>query len=303
MPDPSGSPTVAGVGTRTAETTSDTRAGLFPALLRHWRTRRGLSQLDLAITADVSSRHVSFLETGRSAPSAEMVLRLATALDVPLRQANAMLRAAGHPTFYAEPVTEQPLPPAVRTALDLMKQHQDPYPLLVIDRGYRVLEANTGALAVLAAVIPGLAGSDPAELNLARFTLDPQGGGRVIVNHAAVARMLLWRMQRELLADPHDDRLRELLDELLAAPTVQPDWRRPDLTAPSEPTVELQLRVGEEVWSFLLVVSVLQAPLEVALEELRIEQWFPADDRTAAGCAALVRQDCCDRGTAERGRG
>lgn len=280
-------PSVGRVATRGTEQ-ADTRGGLFPALLRHWRTRRGLSQLDLAIAADVSSRHVSFLETGRSAPSAEMVLRLASALDVPLRHTNAMLRAAGHPRWYPEPVPQEGLPAEVRSALDLMKQHHEPFPLIVVDRGYRLLDANRGAFAVLGTALPGLAGADPAALNLARLTLDPAAGARVVVNHDAVARELLWRMQREVLADPDNTDLRELLDELLESPAVRPDWRQPDLTAPSSPTMPLQLRVGEQVWSFLLVVSVLQAPLEVSLDELRIEQWFPADDLTAAGCAALA---------------
>ena len=276
------SPTVGAVTTRG----TDPRAGLFPALLKHWRGRRGLSQLDLALAADVSSRHVSFLETGRSAPSADMVLRLATALDVPLRQANAMLRAAGHPPWYPEPDPADGVPAAARSAVDVMKRHHEPFPLVVLDRAYRVLDANAGALALLSALAPAALAGDG--LNLARFTFDPDGGGRLVVNHAAVARDLLWRMQRELLADPDNDPLRELLDELLAAEHLDPDWRRPDLTTPSAPTLELRLRADEEVWTFVVMVTAILAPQEVALDELRIESWFPADDVTAAGCAALV---------------
>ncbi|RNL61027.1 XRE family transcriptional regulator [Nocardioides marmoriginsengisoli] len=262
-------------------------AGLFPALLRHWRTRRGMSQLDLASAADVSSRHISFLETGRSAPGVDMVVRLATTLDVPLRQVNALLRAAGHEPRYAD-AAEGALPTAVQSALDLMKAHHDPYPLVVMDRSYRMLDANQGASALLGAVFADLGPIELTDLNLARLTVDPELGGRLVVNHDAMARDLLWRMQRELLADPDNDGLRELLDELLATPGLPSDWRRADPTAPSAPTLDLQLRVGSETWSFLLVVSALLAPLEVMLEELRIEQWFPADDLTAAGCAALL---------------
>ena len=215
-----------------------------------------------------------------------MVLRLATALDVPLRHANAMLRAAGHRPWYPEPESGDSLPPRVRSTLELMKEHHDPFPLIVIDRTYRVLDVNAGAVAVLGAVLPDL---DPGqgELNLARVTLDPAAGARVIVNHAAVARELMWRMQREVLADPDNGRLRDMVAELLQLPGVDPDWRRPDPTSPSSPTLELQLRVGAETWSFLLVVSTLQAPLEVSLDELRIEQWFPADDLTTERCRAL----------------
>lgn len=264
------------------------RRGLFAALLRHWRTRRGLSQLDLALAADVSSRHVSFLETGRSSPSAEMVLRLAAALDVPLRHTNAMLRAADHPPRYPEPEPGEEIAPQVRSTLELMKQRHEPFPLVIIDPTYEVLDANAGAAAVLGAALGATGGLELGSLNLARVTLDPAIGGLVIANHADVARELLWRMQREMLADPDNAGLRELLDELLDLPGVDPDWRRPDPTTPSAPTVELQLRVGSETWGFLLVVSTLQAPLDVGLSELRIEQWFPADELTAARCLTLA---------------
>lgn len=217
-----------------------------------------------------------------------MVVRLATSLDVPLRQVNRMLRAAGHAPWYAEPSGLDPLPPGVASALDLMKRHHEPYPLVVMDRGYRLLDANAGAVSLLAATTAGLGEIELAGLNLATFTLDPLLGGQVIVNHEAVASDLMGRLQRELLADPDDDALRELLDDVVAAPGSGQAWRRPDPTKPSEPTLDLELRVGEETWSFLVVVSALLAPFEVTLEELRIEQWFPADDVTADGCAGLV---------------
>ena len=148
----------------------DHRAGLFPALLKHWRGRRGLSQLDLALAADVSSRHVSFLETGRSSPSASMVLRLAQALHVPLRHINAMLHAAGHEAVYPEPTPGQALPDEVARALDLLKSHHDPFPVVVLDRKYDVIDLNRGALALFSNVIPNLAESLAGGVNLARLT-------------------------------------------------------------------------------------------------------------------------------------
>ncbi|QWC83863.1 helix-turn-helix transcriptional regulator [Nocardioidaceae bacterium] len=274
-------------------TRPDTHVG---ALLRHWRGRRGMSQLDLAIAADVSSRHVSFVETGRSQPSAEMVLRLAAALEVPLRQTNVLLRAAGHPARFEDTGA---LPPAVAATLQTMKEHHEPYPLIVLDRAYDVLDLNDAAArllsGVLSSVLPGgLATTadadapDQQRLNLARLTLDPALGGQIVLNHDAVARDLLWRVQRELLTDPDDERLRTVAEDLLATPGIPEDWRRPDPTAPSDPTLDLHLRVGEEVWSFRIVLSALLAPLEVALDELRIEQWFPADEVTRRGCQALA---------------
>src|SRR5256885_14821509 len=121
-------------------------ARLFPALLRHWRTRRGLSQLDLALAADVSPRHVSFLETGRAQPSREMLLRLATTLTVPLRDQNAMLRAAGFAEEFAEPSVESGLPRGVAMAIERMLAQHEPFPLTVLDRHYRLLRANAGAM-------------------------------------------------------------------------------------------------------------------------------------------------------------
>lgn len=265
------------------------RDALFPALLRHWRSQRGLSQLDLALTADVSVRHVSFLETGRSSPSEEMVLRLSSALGVPLRHTNALLRAAGHRPRYPENAPGDDLPPQVRSALATMKTHHDPYPLLVIDRTYRVIDLNRGARALLGSLLPG-PGSGAPELNLARFVFE-QAGVDLIANHGAFARELLWRIQREVLADPGNETLRALLDACAASEVVDEDWRAPDLTEPSAPTLLLQLRHGGAVLSFLLMVSLLQAPFEVALEDLRIESWYPADDATARACARLSPPD------------
>jgi hypothetical protein len=209
-------------------------------------------------------------------------------LDVPLRHVNTMLRAAGHPPWYPDGSSDDPLPTGVQTALDLMKRHHEPFPLVVLDRGYRMFDANRGAMAVLAAATQGLGEIELTGQNLARFTVDPELGGRLIVNYEDVARDLVGRIQRELLADPDDDVLRDLLADLLRAPLFAADRRLPDPTTPSAPTLDLQLRVGRETWSFLLVVSALLAPLEVTLDELRIELWFPADEVTVTGCEALA---------------
>jgi transcriptional regulator with XRE-family HTH domain len=263
---------------------TDPGAGLFPALLKYWRTRRGLSQLDLALAADVSSRHVSFLETGRSNPSAQMVLRLAASLDVPLRHANAMLKAAGHPRHYPEGAAQ--LPPEIAAALDLMKAHHDPFPLIVVDRSYRVVDLNRGAEALLGAAIPQA--TSWAGLNLARLTFDPQGAQPAIANFAEVGRQLLWRIQREVLADPDDGPLRELLEEVLAMPTVDDGWREADFAAPSSPTLGIHLRAGDRELSFTTMVTAFQAPQSVFVDELRIESWFPTDATTAELCRAMA---------------
>jgi len=269
--------------------TREPPAGLFPALLKHWRGKRGLSQLDLALAADVSSKHVSFLETARSVPSAAMVVRLGAALDVPLRHVNAMLAAAGHPPTYPE--RDAGLSDEIATAIRMMKNHHDPFPLVVVDRLYNIVDLNGGARRLLATVHPALAaGGDGAldGLNLARLTFDPDGAHPAIVNFDELGRELLWRIQREVMADPDDGPLQGLLADLLALPTVGDDWRDADLSVPSSPSVILHLRVGAFDLRFLTTVTAFQAPQSVTLDELRIETWYPADDATAATCRALA---------------
>lgn len=264
------------------------RGGLFPALLKHWRGQRGLSQLDLALAAEVSSRHVSFLETGRSAPSAQMVLRLAAALDVPLRHVNAMLQAAGLDAVYPEPSADRAVPHEVAGALQLMKDHHEPFPLVIMDRLYEVVDVNAGAFALFEAIVPGLDAASLSGLNLARLTFDSEGARPALINFDQVGRFLLWRLQREVLANPDDAQLRELLDDLLAEPTVADDWREADLTVPSSPALVVHLRAGGQDLRFVTMVTAFQAPQDVLLDELRIETWFPSDAATAEACRALV---------------
>ena len=266
---------------------TDGRAGLFPALLKHWRSQRGLSQLDLALAADVSSRHVSFLETGRSTPSAEMVLRLATALDVPLRHGNAMLRAAGHEPVYPESDPHRTVPDEVAQALRLMKDHHEPFPLVVIDRTYEVVDLNHGARALFGMVIGDLETAMATGLNLLRLTFDPAGAQPALVNFDEIGRALLWRAQREVLAE-RDGPLRQVLDEVLALPTVADDWRRVDLGAPSSPALIVHLRAGGVDLRFITTVTVFQAPQAVLLDELKIETWLPCDAATTEACRALA---------------
>lgn len=269
------------------------RAGLFPALLKHWRRQRGLSQLDLALAADVSSRHVSFLETGRSSPGSEMVLRLAAALGVPLRHTDAMLRAAGHEPVYDAP--DDALPAAVLEALELLKDHQEPYPLVVVDRGYQVRDLNRGALTLFGAMLgmPVPEGELDAAaiaamgLNLARLTFDPAGAQPYLANFDEVGSQLLWRIQREVLAEPDDGALRALLDEILALPTVSADWRDVDLSVASAPALVVHLRRGGADLRFLTMVTAFQAPQNTAVDDLRIETWFPYDAATAQACRGL----------------
>ena len=219
-----------------------------------------------------------------------MVVRLGSTLGVPLRQVNEMLRAAGHEAYYEE--TDGALPAAVAESLALMHAHHEPYPLIVVDRLYRVRSVNRGAATLLSALlgVPPVAPDDVAllGLNLALLSFDPDGAQPLLVNFDEVGRHLLWRIQREVLEDPNDPEMHELLEQLLAMPTVDPDWRLPDLTAASDPALVLHLRTDDLELRFLTMITAFQAPQNVALEHLRIETWFPYDEATADACRQLA---------------
>ncbi|MCA9577145.1 MAG: helix-turn-helix transcriptional regulator [Polyangiales bacterium] len=262
-------------------------AGLFPALLRHWRRQRGRSQLDVALDAGVSTRHLSFLETGRAGPSREMVLRLGGALAVPLRDQNRLLDAAGFAPEFPEPDAAGPLTPAIEQALARMLAQQEPYPLTVLDRRYDIVRANAAAMRILPRFV-----ADPitlrGPLNVFRMLFDARMGRRFVDDWERVARELVGRLQREVLSAPEDDALRELLAELRATPDVPARVFQPDLTAPSGPTLAIRLRRDDLVLGFFTTITTFNAPHDVTLEELRIESYFPLDDATATACAALA---------------
>lgn len=257
-----------------------TRAtSLFPALLRHWRGARGLSQLDLALAADVSSRHLSFLETGRSRPSRELALRLGATLGLSLRDLDELLRAAG---FDAEFTHEAPprLPPLVDAVIDRMMAAHAPYPMLVVDRGYDLLRANPGAAALLGRFV-----LDPNALpgtpNLYALLFDPRLVRPFVVDWERVARLLVARLHREALAARGDGALNALLDGVLAQPGVPASWRHPDFSTPSEPVLALRLCRGGDALAFATTITAFSAPGNAAVEELRIESYYPLDEATA----------------------
>ncbi len=265
---------------------SETR--LFPALLRHWRTLRGLSQLDLALAADVSSRHVSFLETGRAQPSREMVLRLATTLSVPLREQNDLLRAAGFPDAFAEPGLEGGQPPGVAQAIDRMLAQQEPFPMTVLDRHYSVLRTNGGGTRLLARFIadPSALGARP---NAFAVLFDPRLARPFVVDWERVAHAFVSRLHRETLAKPADAGLAALLRSLFEYPDVPEAWRQPDFSTPSDPTLTLRLKRDDLELAFLTTLTVFNAPQNVTLEELCLESYFPLDEATAPTSALAPR--------------
>lgn len=247
-------------------------------LVRRWRKQRGLSQLNLAVEAEISQKHLSFVESGRAAPSRDMVLQLAEHLDVPLRERNAMLLAAGFaPIFRDRPLTDPALTRAMTTIERLLKAHE-PYPALTIDRHWNMVSAN-------AAVPPLLAGVDPElmkpPVNVLRVSLHPRGLAPVIVNLAEWRSHLLERLRRQIRMTG-DPMLDALLRELTAySPASACSGSHLPSTA-DDVAVPLKLRTHGGVLSFLSTVTVFGTPVEITLSELSLEAFYPADAETAA---------------------
>ena len=247
------------------------------ALLREWRVRRRMSQLDLASEAEISQRHLSFLESGRAKPSRDMVLHLAGQLDIPLRERNHLLLAAGFAPRYGERKLDDPSLAAARKAVRLVLKGHEPNPAIALDRHWHMVDAN-------AAVAPLLAGiSDPALLqtpvNVLRLSLHPQGLAPRVVNLFEWRNHLIERLKRQLDATG-DPVLAELERELLSYPYGPRTQGVQDanLAAIVHP---LKLRLGNEVLTFISTTTVFGTPLDVTLSELAIESFFPADEATA----------------------
>jgi transcriptional regulator with XRE-family HTH domain len=255
-------------------------------LLRQWRQRRRLSQLSLACDAEVSTRHLSFLETGRSQPSRQMVLLLAERLDVPLRERNALLVAAGFaPVFNERPLTDPALAIA-RRAVDLVLTGHEPYPALAIDRHWTLVAANR-------AVAPLLAGIDPTLLrppvNVLRLSLHPGGIAPRIVNASEWRTHIVERLRRQVAATA-DSTLAALLEELRSYPLANAGAAPRDSTSDfGGVVVPLRLRTEAGVLSFVSTTTIFGTPVDVTLSELAIESFFPADSATAAALHAAVQ--------------
>lgn len=243
-------------------------------LLRQWRQRRQLSQLELALAAQVSARHVSLIETGKSNPSAEMVLRLAARLDVPLRDRNQLLLAAGFAPRYTERPLEGTALSVARDAIERVLRAHEPYPALVLDRRWNIVLTNRAAQAFLVGIDPELL---RPPINIARLAVDPRGLAPRLVNLADVRAVLRLRILRQLAAAPDAELLR-LYEELL---TTDGDGS-PSLAREADVVLPMIFRINEQVLRLFSTTTTFGSPMDVTLDEVAIELYYPADEESAA---------------------
>jgi transcriptional regulator with XRE-family HTH domain len=244
-------------------------------LLREWRQRRRYSQLALACDAQISPRHLSFIESGRSRPSRQMLLHLAERLDLPLRDRNLLLVAAGFAPVFKESSLDHPDLASVRRAIDLVLSGHRPFPALAIDRRWNLVAANDAVAPLIAGAAQPLL---QPPMNVLRLSLHPDGLAPRIVNFPQWRAHLLARLRRqvELSADPA---LTDLLDELQRYPAPAEARAAPEL--PAEHVVPLRLRTADGTLAFISTTMVFGTPLDVVSSELAIESFFPADPQTA----------------------
>ncbi len=257
---------------------NDNRIG---TMIREWRQRRHLSQLDLALDAGISARHLSFVETGRSRPSLEMVLHLAEQLSVPLRERNRLLLAAGYAPQYGARALDAPEMAPIRDALGHVLAGHEPYPAIAVDRGWNLVASN-GSLDVL------LEGVDEALLqppvNCMRLALHPDGLAPRILNLSQWRGHLLERLERDLVLSG-DERVRELYDEVLAYPGPERPSR---MSEAGDVMVELRLDAGDRELRFFSTVTTFGTAVDITVSELSIEAFFPADAITAEALQAVA---------------
>lgn len=256
---------------------------VFAALLKYWRSRTGLSQLDLAMAAGISARHLSFLETGRAQPGEVMVLKLMAALQVPLRHQNEALQAAGFAARFETPELDA-IPPAIHAALDRMLAQQEPYPLTLLSPDYRILRSNRAAGKIFEGFVLEPERLLSEALDMFGLLFDPELARPFIVDWPHLAARMLARLHREVLQDPGNEALADRLTRALRYPGVRDEWRRPDFAMPIDSSLNFRLSRDDVRIGFLTTLTMFSAPGLVTLEELRIESYFPLDDATRMYC-------------------
>jgi transcriptional regulator with XRE-family HTH domain len=256
-------------------------------LLRYWRRVRGKSQLDLATDALTTPRYLSFVETGRAQPSRQMVVRLARALDVPLRERNGLLLAAGYAPLYSAAALEEPELERVHAALAAMLARHEPFPAVVMDRGWNVLRANAGADRLFGDLLAPAPMPEPA--NVLRLMIEPGPVRAAVSNWDAVVPALMERARREAVGGVLDADTRELVERLRARADVAAVLADPAPVTTRAPVVDVRFAFAGAELSFFSVVSTIGTPIDVSAQELRVEAFFPADEATELAWSASAR--------------
>lgn len=251
----------------------------FAAKLREWRRRRGWSQLELAGRTEISQRHLSFLELSRAAPSRDMVIRLATALDVPLRQHNALLLAAGFAPVWQETDLAAPALAEMREALDHMLAQQEPFPAVAVDRHWNLLKANGGAVRLVEFLVGPL--TPGAKINLADALVGPDVLRPYLLNWADVVRYFIRSVEADAAADGQAETA-ALLEQLLAYEGVRKALKPVPGVAVAGSILPMHFRKGDVSLKLFTTIATLGTPQDITLQELRIESFFPADKATAS---------------------
>lgn len=267
---------------------SETGHAPIGTLLRQWRAMRRMSQMDLALEAGVSTRYLSFIETGKSQASRKMVSTLADALGMPLRERNALMRAAGFAPRYSETPLLEPELDRMREAIEFILEHQEPYPAFVVDRRWEVVLANRAAMRMNRFLMRG---RDLRHSNMLHQVFDPEDFRPVIVNWPEVAGRFIHLLHEDIAAAPTDPGPRRLLSEILAYPDVPAQWRHRDLDSEPTPILNLVFRSDAGELRFFETITTFAGAKDVTLDELRIECSFPVDDRTAELCRRLQQAE------------
>jgi transcriptional regulator with XRE-family HTH domain len=277
-------------------TASDSKQAANPAgtLLRQWRDLRGKTQMDLSFDAGVSQKHISFVESGRSVPSRQMLIDLAQALDVPLRERNMLLMAAGYAPLYSDQALDAPVMNSISKALQRVLRQHEPFPAIVMDRHWNVLMTNDAAPRLFNCFVDLTA--RPSPRNLLHLMFDPAGMRPFVANWSDTARGLLARMHREALGRVIDERTKALLAELSAYPGVKPEWGVP-LPTDASPMIPLSFVKDGVRLNYFSMVTTVGTPQTVTAEELRLECMFPADDATESAHGRFIEAHAARRAT------
>ncbi len=262
----------------------------FGNLLKYWRKQRNFSQLDLALASDVSQRHISFLESGRANPSQDMILQLATVLDIPLREQNIMLTTAGFAPIYSESDLSSPEFEPIRKALDFIMLSQTHSPVLIMDRYWNLIQSNPASQRL----INWLINSEDLQnffydgkINLMRLMLHPQGLKPFVVNWKEIASHLIKRIYREAIANGNNEQTMQFYQEFLTYPDVPQLWKLSHSHTWQLPLLTVNFLKDGINLNFFSAIATLGTPHDIMLQELRIETLFPADEVTQQNLANL----------------